>query len=624
MALSTKSGERADEPRVDESLRARNEILATHPAAFRAFFPTSVGAFACSSSGEAIDLDVRRAEFVQGKRSLLIDSAAGEAMYLTGTASSSTEDRMGDTLDDNCQASMLAQAKNMTQFLDHVYTIPESILGTIHEASIRRASDPKLGDCLDFEIVSSVWDGNPRAVKCWQAVQGGIKLGWSIGGIFTDVDLKDPDDWFSGLTVHDIELLEVSLVGIPANRRTYTKGVGFVAEMTKGLRANMAQVADSLDPQRRATAQVRSMVRKSLLGGIRPEDIRLNTKQTGTREDANDDHSGNTVPENPNATPSRDRPVKPEDSPTAGASSVGPPNADEPPAVPQVGTSYVTGVGQPSESNPVSPENAAPKPARLHDEADNDGHQGGPDQLPPRQEQHAQQGAPDAPSGAEVLASESAGQAKPAGAPPASAPASAPAAAPPAAPTKSLKSIKGLDDSDDAAAIIPDGDAGDRLRRKAVKSMRAIKRALAPGMHKESMDHLRKAHSAVKSMVGPDYDLPDDAMLDDGPDAAMRAVNGLAAKSADLDAEIAKKIAQIAVVDAALAKKVGEESVLTEKLAELRATPTGRRSVVSGGSIQTESEPLVPNEAYYKSTHEQLAAVNHEITSRGTSARDRA
>ncbi len=613
-----------DEPYVDETMRQRDEILATHPAAFRAVFPTNVGAFAHTKSGVPIDLDERRAQVVQGSRKSLIDD--GDEMFLAGTASSSTEDRMGDTLTDNCQASMLSQAHGMTQFLDHVYTIPESILGQIAEASIKRATDAKLGDCLDFEIVSRISADNPRAVKCWQIVQNGIKLGWSIGGIFTDVDFKDEDDWFSGLLVNDIELLEVSLVGIPANRRTYTKGVGFVAEMTKGLRSNISAVAKSIAPSQRRP-ELRSIMRKSLLGGVRPEDIRLHTRATGTREDANDDHSGNTAPENPNATPTRDRPVAPADSPTSAHPSVGPPNADEPPAVPQIGSSHVTGEGQPSESNPVSPNNAAPAPARLHGE-DNDGHQGGPEHLASRPEQHAEQGRQDAHSGAEVTAGTGpdpkadvtqgapvAPVAKPAGATP-------PPAAPP---TKALKSIKGIDDSDDAAAIIPDGDAGDKLRRKAVKSLRAIKRAIAPGMHKESADHLRKAHAAVKSMVGDEYELPGDALLDDPTnDYAARSLADMRAKSAAIETEIATKKSQVAALDADLAKKLAEQTSLDEKLAKLKATPTGRRSYVAGGSIQNESEPLASVDAYYQSTHDQVRTVSRDVSTRGTAARDRA
>jgi len=93
----------------------------------------------------------------------------------------------------------------------------------------------------------------------------------------------------------------------------------------------------------------------------------------GTREDSNNDPTRTTVPYNPNATPTRDRPVTPEDDRAnrlgAGFTpAVGPPNADEPPAVPQIGTPYVVGIRQPQEAKPVSAANAAPQPARFHGE----------------------------------------------------------------------------------------------------------------------------------------------------------------------------------------------------------------------------------------------------------------
>jgi len=606
---TTKSAKRAE--------FAKNaEILATNPAAFT-IKTGRVGAFARSLSGEAIDLDVRRAQVVQGTRSVLLDE--NDEMYLSGAASSTVVDRMGDTLDATCQASMLEQSRGMTQFLDHVYDLPESILGTCVESSLAMATDPKQGDCIDLNIVIRIASDNERAVKCWRHVQNGVKLGLSIGGIFLDVDLRDEDDWMSGLIVHAIELLEISLVGVPANPRTYTK---FIAEMTKGLRSNLAAVRESQDESAFADTapKIRSIAHKSLHGGRR-EATPLNqaTKATGTREDANDDEAGRTAPENPNATPTRDRPVKPEDSPTAAAHpTVGPPNADEPPAVPQVGTVAVTGEGQPREANPVSPNNAAPTPARFHGDENNDGHQGGPDQLASRPEQHAQQGVVDAPSGAAVTS----GQAATSDAPVASA---APATAPlpqaaPKAPTdavassnpeaKGLKSIKTVDDSDDASAILPDGMTGDKMRSRVVKSMRAMKRSLTPGMHTESADHLRKAHIAIKSLLGPAYEVPGDAMLDDIDDPAQRSLPALEAKSLQLSSELDAKKTEVAHLET--------------QLAELRATPTGRRSAIPGGSIQTDSEPLVPASAYYKSHTEQVKDLNHSIFVRGGDARDRA
>jgi hypothetical protein len=651
----------------------------------------SAGAFALTADGAAeIDLAVRHAEVVQKKREKLVSD--DEQLWIKGTASSTVEDRQGDVLNANCQAKMLSQASGLTLWLNHQYSVPEDILGVCLEPTlVQRAVG--VGSVMDLDISVRVDNENPRAVKSWKHIAvSGVKLGFSIGGIFKDVDINpesDEDDWMPGLIVNDIELVEISLVGVPANPRAYTE---FVSEMTRGFKSNIERSVHRLVPEGRrdrgALKTTASLVRKSLLRGVRPEDITmakltvplsayddhgnlgLDTRAAGNREDAAADPEQQTIVENPNATATRDRPVKPEESANPQRHpNVGPPNSDEPLAVPMHGTPSVVGHNQPDESNVVSIDNSAPAPARHHGSQD-DGLQGTTDQLPSRPEQHAEMGRVDPASGAITSSEAAPGKDKPTGAtaqpgnvteqskPPAPGP--KPSTLPeqgigkpagevtgkPAEPSnaakpttdrapqpppvkdesKSLESIVGLVTAgtgksysmNDIAAIVKEAVAdsesesptmsdGDRVTMKAVRSMRAISRAAAHGVCSDSHAQLKRAHSAIKSVLPDDYELPEDASFPAYGAVTLSAghidakhVNSLAATSAQLDADIAAKRVESERLD----------RVLTEK----RATPLGRKSVATpSGSTGTGSKPTLSLADYNKSPQEINKAVNERV-----------
>lgn len=197
--------------------------------------------------------------------------------FITGTASSNTEDRYGDTLDDACQKSMRKQAEGLTMWLNHSYKVPEDIAGTCLNPTLKDATADDGTKCIDLEITLEIDPGNPRALKCWEHVNRGTRLAFSIGGYFVDFDWVDEDDWFNwSVIVHDIELLEISLVGIPANRRAYTKNFGISmdrlkAEIVRRAEDIAKEARDGVAPDR---AAVREIVRKSF--GLKAE------KGTGT------------------------------------------------------------------------------------------------------------------------------------------------------------------------------------------------------------------------------------------------------------------------------------------------------------------------------------------------------
>jgi len=155
---------------------------------------------------------------------------------LHGVASSTVKDRHGDVITLGAMKKMEQAATGMTIFFNHDYTVPESVAGTVEKAEIRQhPSDPDIYD-LVYDIVMN--ESNPRAINSWESMEEGTKLGLSIGArIPTGGATKDADGVF---TITDIELLETSIVGVPASPRSW------VDYAVKSLRADMIEKATTI------------------------------------------------------------------------------------------------------------------------------------------------------------------------------------------------------------------------------------------------------------------------------------------------------------------------------------------------------------------------------------------
>jgi HK97 family phage prohead protease len=150
---------------------------------------------------------------------LLKTSQSDGKRRLHGTASSTVKDRHGDVITLGAMKQMEASALGMTIFLNHNYQVPEDVAGTVKSAVIRsHPSDPDIHD-LVFDIEMN--ESNPRAVAAFDAIQGGTQLGLSIGARIPEGGAaRDSEGVF---TIEDIELLETSLVGVPASPRSWVE-----------------------------------------------------------------------------------------------------------------------------------------------------------------------------------------------------------------------------------------------------------------------------------------------------------------------------------------------------------------------------------------------------------------
>lgn len=148
-------------------------------------------------------------------------SADGK-MRLHGVASSTVRDRHGDTMTRTALDDMHAAAnRNLTIFLNHSYNVPEDVAGSVEKADIFERGTDDVGSPiwdLDFDVI--VNQSNERAIKAFEAIEDGTLLGLSIGAMIPDGGAMR-NKKTGAYTFNHVELLETSIVGIPANPRSW-------------------------------------------------------------------------------------------------------------------------------------------------------------------------------------------------------------------------------------------------------------------------------------------------------------------------------------------------------------------------------------------------------------------
>lgn len=151
------------------------------------------------------------------------DAAGKKRRYMSCTASSTIKDDQGHEIVEAAIDKMArtAHESGMTIFLNHSYEVPEDVFGTVTAAtSIARAAGMDLFKDLDFEVL--VNESNPRASQTADAIEGGAKLGVSIGALVREYEpLNNKRGFSDGGRILDLDLKEASIVGLPANPRSW-------------------------------------------------------------------------------------------------------------------------------------------------------------------------------------------------------------------------------------------------------------------------------------------------------------------------------------------------------------------------------------------------------------------
>ena len=160
-----------------------------------------------------------------------------EPLILEAVASSNSVDLDGDYMTNECLEDMKNQAVGLNIFLDHEHTI-DKIVGSVVEV-IETSSDI-------FKVKFSVLPKYEWYIT--DLLENGINLGLSIGASVLDFEESD-----TGWKINKVKLVEISIVGIPANWDTFgtvqtSKELGMVT--AKCFNGACKQIIDNLSLQK--------------------------------------------------------------------------------------------------------------------------------------------------------------------------------------------------------------------------------------------------------------------------------------------------------------------------------------------------------------------------------------
>ena len=178
-------------------------------------------------------------------------TAENGELHVLGTTSSTIRDLHGDEMTLSALKSMEETAKqNMTVFLNHNYNVPDDIFGSVTDARIVKRYDQESGqDVYDLDVDVRVVgeDENPLAMKTYRAIKRGVKLGLSIGAKVDKVSKKKGDGGEDTYVIESVKLLETSVVGIPANQRSYLQNA--LKSLKQAEQSGEIQISEKAGPE---------------------------------------------------------------------------------------------------------------------------------------------------------------------------------------------------------------------------------------------------------------------------------------------------------------------------------------------------------------------------------------
>lgn len=159
------------------------------------------------------------------------DPVAKKGRRVEGTASSTIVDSQGHELTHKALNKMAASAIGMAVFLNHEYDVPEDVFGYIEKAHVRKTSDldPDGKPIYELRAGMGVYEANERAIKTHDMLVGdperGIapaKLGISIGAMIPEGGASVTKTRSKPhMLIDDVDLVEMSIVGVPSNSRSW-------------------------------------------------------------------------------------------------------------------------------------------------------------------------------------------------------------------------------------------------------------------------------------------------------------------------------------------------------------------------------------------------------------------
>lgn len=162
--------------------------------------------------------------------------------------SSTQRDLEGDQMSLKALNDMTKAPSNLTVWLNHDYTLPDSIFGSV-------VGTPKIvhqEGVADLHLAVSVEMENPAAARVKRYIDNGRRLGCSIGCMVTEFEVPDDageEDWYKNpIIIHGVQVVEYSVVGIPANQRSWVENA-IRGVFTRTLHPSLVPAMKSLWPR---------------------------------------------------------------------------------------------------------------------------------------------------------------------------------------------------------------------------------------------------------------------------------------------------------------------------------------------------------------------------------------
>lgn len=137
--------------------------------------------------------------------------------------SSTEKDLQGDSMSLLALNDMTKASSNMTIWLNHDYSLPDSIFGSVLGSPSIFHQD----GVADLRLSVDVEMDNPQAARVKRYIDNGRKLGCSIGCMVTKYEVPEQgegEDWFQqSIIIHGVYVVEYSVVGIPCNQRSWVE-----------------------------------------------------------------------------------------------------------------------------------------------------------------------------------------------------------------------------------------------------------------------------------------------------------------------------------------------------------------------------------------------------------------
>lgn len=177
------------------------------------------------------------------------------------TASSDADDLVGDFFAEKALKRMESAAPGTTMFLNHQYSVPEDVFGSVEKATLVKREIAFQGGekrqvlCLDYDGI--VEESNERALKTHDMMMAErVRLGGSISVLITEKsNTKD-----GRRRIEDVYYLECSVVGIPCNPTAWVQSASKALDLSSKSRGNLIVSAPEMEYIRSAPRMAERLV----------------------------------------------------------------------------------------------------------------------------------------------------------------------------------------------------------------------------------------------------------------------------------------------------------------------------------------------------------------------------